>query len=515
MLVAIAAIAGPELRWSEHDECLVTGHVSLPLQIQNGIYPPRYSTFPQFEVRYHYAIDLAAAVFSTLLGRLEMQPSVHLLAVALWAYTFLLLWTLGQRLVAGAAAGPVMAFGVLLAGGAPYFSRSWPLSLYLISDSGPGGTWITPPLISNFLQHPWSLGIPIFLLILLLLPLLETEPRNPWWWAAFSLLFAMLSFSQAVLFACLLPTIVVAASWSAGPDRRLAATCWSSAVWALGILVVARLLHGFFTPGTEPKAGSIDFQPYWQETSIEAWLTWNWDAMGLILPLGVAGFFVFPKGAGRLVLLILAAGGLLARNLLAYSHSWDIVKFSMVSQIALALLASALLARAMQRRATAVLGALGLVGCIFFGVGWSAALALDMPGLWFCKELTPRPPAADQATIAFLRAHVREGEGVFTTQFPDAYAVYGGLGTPSWDWGIASFGFSQSLFDQRRDLVDHLKLEPGPYLAQSFRWIVVRDNEQRLKDAAARWSDAGQAQLAAEFPPLKIYRLLSLPDGTH
>jgi len=511
LLLAIAAIAGPEVRWSEHDECLVTGHVSLPLEIQNGIYPPRYSSFPQFEVRYHYAVDLAAAVASTLLGRLPMQPTVHLLAVALWGYSFLLLWTLGESLIGGAWAGPITGFGVLLAGGAPYFCRGLkPLSLYLISDCGPGGTWITPPLISNFLQHPWSLGIPIFVIILLLLPFLHTEAGNPWWWATFSLLFAMLSLSQAVLFACLLPTVVVAA-WVAG-DRKLRRLV-VLLVWAAGILVTARLMHGFFAPGLEPKAGSIEFQPFWRETTLRGWLSWNWDAMGLMLPFGIAGFFLLPRTASRWVLAILAAGGLLARNLLKYSHSWDIVKFSMVSQIALALLSAALIVRALQQRGTRLLGVAGLLLCTFFGIGWSAALAFDMPSVWFCRDLTPLPTVPDQAAIAFLRNQVREGEGVFTTQFPDAYAIYGGLGTPSWDWGIASFGFSPELFALRKELVEHPPSEPGPYLKQSFRWIVVRDSEPRQEADVARWAREGKAELAVELPPLRVYRISS-PDGS-
>jgi hypothetical protein len=189
------------------------------------------------------------------------------------------------------------------------------------------------------------------------------------------------------------------------------------------------------------------------------------------------------------------------------------VKFSMVSQIALALLSAALIARALQHRGTRILGVAGLLGCTFFGVGWSAALALDMPSLWFCRNLTPLPTVPDQAAIAFLRTHVREGEGVFTVQFPDAYAVYGGLGTPSYDWGIASFGFSSDLFTRRKELFEHPPSDPDPYLEQSFRWIVVRDSEPRQEADVARWAREGRAELAAEIPPLRVYRIKSR-DGS-
>jgi hypothetical protein len=511
MLVAVLPMVGPELRWSVHDECLVTSHISIPLEMQNGIYPPRHLTFPQFELRYHYAIDLAGAAFSSLLGNLDMKVAVHLLAILLWGYTFCLLWTWGQRCLGGRYSGPVAAVTTLFAAGFPAFCRSLqPLSLYLVSDCRSDEMWITPPVISNFLQHPWSLGIPLWIALLLIFDCREAAMgsggRAVWWWATMTVLALALSLSQVVLFFCLVASVIAVGcldGFRLSPGRILLFI-----PWGLAVLRIAILLRGFFATVAEPQGIGIEFHPFWTDHRIWQWASWHLQSFGFLLPLGLLGLAFVRKE--RLLFSLLVAGSLLVRSFFRYTHSWDIVKFTMVTQVAFALLSAAVLTRAFESRKFRLLGVLGLAGCIAFGVGWSVALSLDMPKRFFCKELGPRP-GPDQAAIDFLRLRIGAGEGVFRTENADAYSAYGGLPQPNWDAGVLSFGFSDWLFSARQTLMQNPSAAPEDYSRQAFQWMVLGPKDGQLLTFAERWAADGRAQLAAEFPPLRVYHLAPSP----
>jgi hypothetical protein len=510
MLAAVAVMVGPEIYYSKHDECLVTGHVSLPAEMQNGVYPPRHLAFPSYELRYHYATDLVTAAVSSLLGRAAIQPTVHVLTLVLWAYCFCLCWQLGERLVGGRASGPVTAACVLFAGGAPFSCQPVaPLVDHLRSLCKVGGTWITPPFGSNFVQHPWSLGMPLFAALLLFTTRRGRADVAPWGWVLLSVLAAALSLSQAVLFVCLVPALVVAGSLEGG--RISLRALGRFLAWAAAMAVAARLLHGFFAPTAEPSEGKIELHPFWLDVSASGWALWNLQALGALLPLGVLGLF-FVR-AQRVLLGLLAAGGLVVRNLFRYSLSWDIVKFSMVSQVALALLAAAALSTALSRRGWRVAGAAGLGACTFFGLAWPLSLTWTHPPQAFllvrgAHDCLPAEPAgADRDAIAFLRDRVQAGEGVFRSRGADAYAVYGGLPQPSTDWGVRAFGFGKALYEARRRMME-LPDDPGVYLAQGFRWVVLGPEDgARAAEMARQWVNDGRAELAAQFPPLGVYRL--------
>jgi hypothetical protein len=147
----------------------------------------------------------------------------------------------------------------------------------------------------------------------------------------------------------------------------------------------------------------------------------------------------------------------------------------------------------------------------FFGFSWPVALtwsAWSKHAVAFSRDCLPPPPeGADAGSIDFLRRHVRGGEGVFRSERADAYAMYGGLPQPTWDWGARSFGFSDALYDERR----RLTAAPDDFdLArkQGFRWFVLGPRDgPRVLAAAEQWTQENRAELVAEFPPLKIYRL--------
>jgi hypothetical protein len=507
VLLVAPLVLAPELWWSKHDECLLTGHLSIPAEIQNGIYPPRHITFPVHELRYHYGIDLAAAALSSVLGRLDIPTTVHGLALLLWGYSFCLFWLLGERLVGtteARASGPVTAVCVLFAGGAPYFCRptSPPLD-YLTSMCTAGGTWITPPLVSSFLQHPWSLGVPLFAIVLLLTARFAEAGTSPAGWVLLSLVVLVLSFSQAVLFLCVVPALVAAGALAPGqaPTVRLRRVALLVA-WGAAMVLVARALHGFFARVAEPSEGRLEFHPFWLDASPREWLAWHAQGFGALLPLGIAGFFVL-RGQPRVLLAILAAGSLLVRDLFRYVPGWNIVKFSVVTQIVLALSAAAALCWAFARPRLRVPAAAGLLACTFFGFAWPLALAASRPQRGCVPDA---PSAADRAAIELLRGRVGAGEGVFRSEGADAYAMLGGLPQPTWDWGAERFGFAQHLFDERRRLLAH-PTDLDALKSQGFRWLVVGPRDGSLRPAVQQWIEDGRAERVADLPPLVVVRL--------
>jgi hypothetical protein len=503
-ILAAALVLAPEFWWTKHDECLLTGHLSIPAEIQNGIYPPRHITFPVHELRYHYGIDLAAAAVSSVLGRLDIPTTVHALACLLWGTTFCLAWLLGERVVGGRASGPVTAVCVLFAGGAPYFCRpTSPAVDYLTSMCTAGGTWITPPLVSNFLQHPWSLGVPLFVMVLLLAARFAVAGTPPAGWVLLSLVVLVLSFSQVVLFLCVVPALVGAGALAPAQSRagwlRRAALLLA---WGVAMVLSARALHGFFARVTEPSEGRLELHPFWLDASPREWLAWHLQAFGALLPLGIAGFFVL-RGQPRVLLAILAVGSLLVRDLFRYVPGWNIVKFSVVTQIVLALSAAAALCWAFARPRLRILAAVGLVASTFFGFVWALALTANRPQRGCVPEA---PSAQDQAAIDFLRGRVGAGEGVYRSEGADAYAMLGGLPQPTWDWGAERFGFGQRLFAERRRLLAHPD-DLDALRSQGFRWLVVGPRDGALRQAVQRWIDEDRAERVADFPPLVVVRL--------
>jgi hypothetical protein len=497
---AMAVLAGPELKFSKHDECLIVGHLSIPAEMLNGVYPPRHLTFPQFELRYHYGTDLLTAVTSALLGRIDVHTTVHALAILLWGYSFALYWLLGERWIGGRGSGAITATCVLFAGGAPYFCRSMDQTLdYFTSNCKAAGVWITPPFVSNFLQHPWSLGMPLFGAILLVLTRFERAPPWAWGWVVMTLLTVALALAQLVLFVCLVPSLCAVGPWEGRTLSR--ARLLRLAGWAAVTLIASRLLHGFLAPVAEPSAGHFGWHPFSVDATAWEWASWHLQALGALIPLGVAGFFFLRER--RALLALMAGGGLAVRDLFSYSPGWNIVKFSMVSQIALAILSAAAIHAAMASSRWRPAGVVGLLAATFFGFAWPLSLASTKAGS-DCSATQLAP--ADAEVIDFLRGRVKAGEGVLRTEHAELYAMFGGLPQPAWDWGTRSFGFSEALYERRRRVLAHPE-DLREDAQQGFRWLVLGPSDAAVQQAAVPWIAAGDAELAASFPPLTVVHL--------
>ncbi len=496
----VALIAWPQLRYAEHDECEPFGHVGMPQTIALGHYPPRFPYFPAYEMKYHYGVDLLVASVSSVLGHADIAATLHGLTLALFGYAFALLWLLGEGLIGGALGGALAGVLGLLAGGIQLFCRGPnPLSLWLMGDCGPIGTWITPPFLSNFLQHTWTLGTPLALSALLIFSRRRTASLA--WYGALWLLFTALSISQVVCFGALLGATCAAGCFE---GRRLSPRL-ALRFMGLGAAVslAALQLHAFFAPSPELRVEHLAVHPLWTWNPWRHWVAWDLQAFGFLLPLGLAGAFVLKREA--LVLLLLGVGGAVLSN--AFSDHNAILKFSTVAQLPLGVLSAATAAWLMRTRRLWPLGLASALACALFSLSWATAVGGDLPGLWFCKALPAPPPPEDLKAIAFLREAAQPGELLYRSQGVKKYTLYGGLPEPELDYASEANGFLPELVAQRRQLLANPPTAVAGFLAQDFRWVILGPEDSRLSAAAEGWVRAGQAEVRAEFPPLRIYYL--------
>src|ERR1041384_4693850 len=206
-LLTTAYIAPAVLRWWFSDELLVTGHLSMIAEIENGIYPPRHLSFPEFELRYHYGFDLLTAAIASIL-RLHADRAIDLVTLLAWAYTWCLTWKLGNRLI-GIGWGGLTALVVLFGGGLPLFVSAQSLLWRLSAISTFAGYNVNLPTVANFFQHPWTLGLPFaFATILVILERDSAAAKARM--VALGILLLALSFTQTVLFLCLTGALLVA-----------------------------------------------------------------------------------------------------------------------------------------------------------------------------------------------------------------------------------------------------------------------------------------------------------------
>ncbi len=212
-LLLMAATAVPIARmafgWAFHDEDLITGHMSLVAEMQNDIYPPRHLTFAAEPLRYHYGFNLVVAVI-TALGRVAVDTGIDTATVLLWLVTGAVLWALGDLWF---RRGWLLVPMTLFAGGLPLcvWNPVHP-PRDLLAQCRIGTTTAVPPLVSNFFQHPWALGVPVALAVLLVFSARDrTEPTARL--VVMGLLLAALSFAHVVLFVTVLPSVVAAELW--------------------------------------------------------------------------------------------------------------------------------------------------------------------------------------------------------------------------------------------------------------------------------------------------------------
>ena len=441
--LAIAALATipiilPTILLNFHDETYFNQHHAIIAHLQNGAYPPRYLYEPSLLFRYHYGFDLAAAIVTGLL-RIRVDQAIDLLTLALWPLMFLLLWRLGEHF-GGAKAGLFVSLMVCFAGGWPALARFGSACPRCAAN----GVEVNPPFISYYFQHPWSIGVPIFCLVVLQRASLPFVRNKFLGVAALVCSLALLSLSQAVLFVTTVIAFGLAELWNLARSRHGQA---GMVLLGLGLsLLIARWLGGFFLTEPFSPVGAqfsmgLEVRDFAAPGAVLGQIQWDLASFGALLILGSVG--LFRVRCDKAFLTILAALPLVVVNVLRYKYTWDIVKFGTVSFIALAIGAGVALSDLWSwadnwgRKTACAFLIAGLLwqGFLYPFVQLSAydpesrpPFSVQMIRPYFSTTYSVDPDNA--RAISFLRTHMGASEIAYRTiAKSEPYAIWGGLPT--------------------------------------------------------------------------------------
>jgi hypothetical protein len=505
---ALVAMAPGVIFFDYHDLLDSTGHLATASQIMNGIYPPRSMSSADRLWIYHYAVDQLFASVTALL-RIPLNLAIDLTTLALWLYTAHLFGLL-CRLIFGR---PYDSLGVLVgcfSGGLPWLaSFDFPSSFNdLLGNYGYAGYWGSPPAVSNFLQYPWTLGLPLILFAFLMFQV-ELDRESPdtagrrLGLAMIGLALLTLSVAQTAGFVALYTAVAVWVLWSAVRDPRQG----RDLLLGLGALIlsigaVLPLLGGMIGPLVsasehdwlarvgvlEAPTGLLEsHMRFWRPVPLLDKLRWNIASFGL-LPLGLLCLLTRWKPATRSLLKLMAilfAVSFLAMNLFYYEESWDIVKFAFAGSISLTVMSVGAIQAAFGRalRATRARRRLALGGVATWlallltpgllyqaGVIAAAVVApepkIPVPALWRMNWQATTISDGDAAAIRWLRRHIQPGEMVLCgNRLQQACAILGGFPQPAFDTA-GHFGWGE------RERLRRLEL-PKARTSQQFQAIDV------------------------------------------
>jgi hypothetical protein len=488
--------------WQFHDEDLFTGHMSIPAEIENGIYPPRHLTFAHVELGYHYGFDLLTACVATIF-RLPVARAIDVASVGLWMLTAWLVGALGDCLLASRR-GWIAILTTLFGGGVPLcleatrHSVKDPLGFCTIH-----GEAIASPLVSNFFQHPWALGIPLSLAMwLVFVSARRGAPRL----VVLSLLALALSFAHIVLFVTMCASLGFAEVLALWRERQPFVEALR--VLASGVFVGAGalVLDGFSR--APPWQGGVPFELRIGVVRGSVAI-WHAQSFGLLLPIGLAGLFLLPSRAPvRAVLGGFAVVCLIALNSAHYKYSGDSVKFGGALALALGLGAAVVVDR-LARHVRGVIAAAAAIGVMAGGLAFAFVfMVLPSAASTVFRGLNVALTADDDDAASFLRCRVRAGEVVYRRSGPArAYVLLAGLPTAWVDWGVAGFGYPRGWRNARTEL---LRIAPEATLAwrkEGIVWFVLDLDDTKLNVLAATWIARGDAAVVARFGTLQIVRL--------
>ncbi len=518
--LATLPIMLPTILLNFSDEANLNGHHAIIAHLQNGTYPPRYLYEPSLPLRYHYAFDLAGAIVTGLL-RVRLDHAVDLLTLALWPCMFLLLWRVGEH-VGGSRAGLFVALAVCFSGG-------WPLLAWSGSPCGlctVNGLRINPPFIHYFFQHPWSIGVPIFCLVVLQHAALPRVGNRALGLVALVCSLSLLSLSQVALFITTVVALGLTEAWNLVRFRDRAA---ATVLLGLGAsLLAARLLGGFFVSGPFPPAGGLldtgfDVRDFAGPDAVLGQIQWNLASYGALLLLGVIGLLRARREKALLVLL--AALALVIVNALRYKYTWDIVKFGTVGFIALAIGAGLAVSDLVVWAKTFVKRTICVVA-----VAALAGQGLIYPFLLLSTyDPDGRPPFSiqmirpyfsglypvdrdDARAVSFLRTHMGPSEIVYRAENKlEPYAIWGGLPTQGSVYaesgGNDQYGLGEKKLAARKHLASISETWFERLAAEHVSWLVTDSDDVAISSILECPEGQHRAVLVAQYGNVRVFRI--------
>jgi hypothetical protein len=511
----------PTILLNFHDEAYFNEHFAMIAHLQNGTYPPRYLYEPSLPLRYHYGFDIAGAIVTGLL-RVRLDQAVDFLTLALWPCMFLLLWRVGENF-GGARAGLFTAFAVCFSGGWPMLARNAPPCGLCTINELP----INPPFISYYFQHPWSLGVPVFCLVILqwaALPRLRVKAIG---YAALVCSLSLLSLCQVVLFVTTIAAMALAEVWSFVRSRNHEAMTVLAALG--GSLLDAKLIGGFFVSGNFPPAGGLfgtgfHVRDFLDVDAVIGQLQWNVASFGALLVLGVFG--LRSTSHGKTFLIMLAVVALVIVNTLRYEYTWDIVKFGTVGFIALGIGAGQALSELAvwaDNRSRKLVYALIVIALVGRGIAYPfvalSAYDADARQALSIQMIRPYLSTAypvdhdDARAVSFLRAHMAPNELVYRTEAKsEPYAVWGGLPTQASIHPVDSrdndqYGLGNKLYAARLELVSVSETWLDRLSAAHVGWIVTDPDDAAINTVLHQSNARGRVVLAARYGKVKVFRM--------
>jgi hypothetical protein len=435
---------------------------------------------------------------------------------------FLLLWSVGEHF-GGPRAGLFAAFAVCFSGG-------WPM---LAQDAPPCGLCtinelqINPPFISYFFQHPWSLGVPIFCLVILQRAGLSRVRVKAIGYGALVCSLLLLSLCQAVLFVMTIAAMALAEVWSFVRYRNREAM---SVLVALGgSLVGAKLIGGFFVSGAFPPAGGLfdtgfHVRDLFSVDAVLGQLQWNVASFGALLVLGIFG--LRRASHGKTFLITLAVVALIVVNTRRYEYTWDIVKFGTVGFIAFGIGAGigladlAIWAHDRSRKLVFAVIVIALVGRgVTYPFLWLAAYDPDTRQPLSVQMIKPYLSTAypvdddDAQAVSFLRTHMASSELVYRTEEKsEPYAIWGGLPTQVSMHPVVSgdndpYGLGHGFYAARLELVSVSETWLDRLSAAHVGWIVTDPDDTAINTLLDRPEARGRIVLAARYGKVRVFQI--------
>jgi hypothetical protein len=536
-MVGLIAVAPGALWFDFHDKTYsLYGHFYITNDLLNGVYPPRDPVFPDHVLLYHYGIDLIAAMVAAVLP-IGVPWSFSLLVLILWPCTILLAVALaracGLREWSHRAAF-IMAF----AGGLPWLAtfRGESRTDLLTGQFTSGQIMISPPLVNYFFQHPWTIGLPLMLLQMLILVRSERIwSTGPAAIAGIILLGWASGFCNTTVAAMV---VVCGAASLAGTARRALARPWTGRTMAAlrpallitggylvgvaaGTLSSGLLYHVLFveTTSSGTALGALILAPLSLAGSNRESLVWILLSCGILFPVGLAGVRLLPRG--RMIFITGLVFAIVMPMMFRFAYSWDIVKFLAAGMVLAAFPCVAVYAWLTRRKSGPIGSIAGLLltaGACAAGIAWCVGFGemgveiLVNHDFWSYRRTVGWADLStdDLQAIPWMRAHVLPRDLVYVPE-PRflGYGIYGGLP----QFHIDPNG---EIFQEfRKDVLEARSAraaEAGQWPSE-VRWFVLRSAQPPERALLVALEQNRMAKAVAEFGGVTVYQRLEAPGS--
>jgi hypothetical protein len=316
-----------------HDEEIANGHKTIIAQLQNDVFPPVNILYPGDPLRYHFGFDLICASL-TALTRCSIDTAIDTVTTLSWLFCWMGLALIGRKLFRVRNSEFWVPLVTLFGGGLAVlmgiFHTDQPLGIRLIGVSVSETDYmLNPPLLSYFFQHPFALGLPVVITVLLVFLEKNISFNSKQIFIAFLLL--ALYFCQTVLFA----TLLAAVSFYFIIVKKN----YRFVFLVFGVVVLAFMSRTglMFTPTNKNLSQEFAFR-FWPDAySFPAVIMWYVGSVGLLIPFAIAGIFRLENNL-RWFFLAIAGMTVCVPIFFYYKYAFDIVKFIAVGNFYLGIL---------------------------------------------------------------------------------------------------------------------------------------------------------------------------------